>query len=319
MKTTQKQETEYENSNNHLKPYLLEECYAMVKYLSAEGKQIPLNVEELLDQKELDSKKTIVLHRNLATLVAPARPKTICLLYYESKKKGILSFLGPVGLIRRLMLTTFLSLGAFILLSLSPEINNESIIKGTLEDSGLELLLNLLYLLSAAALGGCFSNLFQAHKYILNGTYDPKYECSYWIRFVMGLVAGLMLAVIIPVTANLESATEQSVGMITIPLLAMLGGFSASLVYRILNRLVFAVESLITGSESDQNERKIVDLQKSHEREKSLNHQAYIMNLQGIQTLVNQNQKTEVVNKKISEMIGSNSENISIESFESTN
>ncbi len=308
-----------EIDNNHLGDYLLGECYAMVKYLSAEGNQIPVLAEELISRDNLTGKETVQLHRRLASLVAPARPQTIWLLYNESRKKGLLSFLGPVGLIRRLMLTTFLSLGAFILLSLSPDVNSESITKGTLGDSGVELLLNLLYLLSAAAIGGCFSNLFQAHKYILNGTYDPKYECSYWIRFVMGLVAGLMLAVIIPVTTELNSVPSNSVGMITIPLLAMLGGFSAALVYRILNRLVFAVESLITGSDSDRNEKRISELKNLNEQEKVLDKKSFVMKLQTIQSMVNQNSGAEAVDKKIQELIHEDSDLELVNQDQSTN
>jgi hypothetical protein len=37
-----------------------------------------------------------------------------------------------------------------------------------------------------AGLGACFAALFLANRYIAEGTFDPKYESSYWIRFILG-------------------------------------------------------------------------------------------------------------------------------------
>lgn len=249
------------NVSKDIGQYLIEECVAMVKYLSAEGSPIPPEAKKLIDFKhemgevsEWDSKEILDLHRSLSSKVVPARPKTICLLYREAQRKKWFGFLGPVGLVRRLMVTTILSLTSFILISLSPHVNTDSVLKGVLSDHGIELFLNLMFFLSAAALGACFSSLFEANKYIVCGTYDPKYESSYWIRFVLGLIAGLMMAVLIPV--SLESQESSGIGFLTVPLLAMLGGFSASLFYRILNRAVTTIDTMLTGNSDKKMEKK---------------------------------------------------------------
>ncbi len=130
-------------------------------------------------------------------------------------------------------------------MSLSPGVNTSSIEKTLFEMDGLPLFLNLFFLMTAAGLGACFSALFQANRYIADGTFDPKFESSYWIRFVLGLMAGMMLAEIIPLPHG-----EGGVGApasVARPTLAMLGGVSAAVVYRILNRLIEAVESLVRG------------------------------------------------------------------------
>ena len=58
---------------------------------------------------------------------------------------------------------------------------------------------------------------------------------------MLGLVAGVILAEMVP----LDSADIlHGLGK---PTLAMLGGFSAPVVYRILNRLVIAIETLVRG------------------------------------------------------------------------
>jgi hypothetical protein len=244
-----------QNVNSPMGQYLIDECIAMVKYLSAEGSAIPTDAIKLIDTDqakglEWDSREILSLHKNLSTRVAPARPKTISLLYKEADEGSWFNFLGPVGLVRRLMSTTVISLVAFILISLSTHVNAKSVSRGILADSGIDLFLNLMFFLSAAALGACFSNLFEANKYIVRGTYDPKYESSYWIRFVLGLIAGLMMAVLIP--DSLQSQDSPGIGFLTVPLLAMLGGFSASLFYRILERAVTTIDTLLTGK-SDKN------------------------------------------------------------------
>ncbi len=92
----------------------------------------------------------------------------------------------------------------FIVISLSPYVNTASLAKGIFASSGLVLLLNLIFLLTAAGLGACFTALFQANRYIADGTFDSKYESSYWIRFVPGLMAGMGLCV----------ASEQKMGIL---------------------------------------------------------------------------------------------------------
>lgn len=257
-------------NNLHLRNYLLDECHAMVKFLSAEGRNIPDESQKLLnkhnDESLWKSEDIIHLHKVLSHAVLPARPKTIWLLYNEENKKSFFSFLGPVGLVRKLMLVAIVSLIIFITISLSPKVNAQSVAMGILAGHGTELLLNLSFFLSAAALGACFSNLFEANKYIVQTIFDPKYESSYWIRFVLGLIAGLMLAVLIPITPSQETSSLK-ISFISFPLLAMLGGFSASLVYRILRRIVNTVESFITGHpDKDKKLQEKDQLEKQQQR-----------------------------------------------------
>lgn len=68
--------------------------------------------------------------------------------------------------------------------------------------------------------------------------FDPKYEPSYWIRLLVGIMAGLILASLIPVDPDALNGLGH-------PTLSLLGGFSASLVYRILNLLVSFVEDIV--------------------------------------------------------------------------
>jgi hypothetical protein len=170
------------------------------------------------------------------------------LLDQEKKHKARLSFLGPVSLIRQLMIAGLISLTMFIGLALFAEVNSAG--GNIFKSNGLALLLNLLFYISAAGLGASFSALYKANSYITNGTFDPTYQASYWIRFFLGLISGLILAVLISEeafdAANAEGKFLED-GIVR-PLLAILGGFSADLAYTVLNRLVETFESLFRGS-----------------------------------------------------------------------
>lgn len=96
-------------------------------------------------------------------------------------------------------------------------------------------------IVAAAALGACFYNLYIMYEYITSFTFDPKYYSSYWIRIVLGIVAGFMLAEMIPIEFSKDTALSK-------PLLALVGGFSAEAVNWILKRFVETVKTLVKGS-----------------------------------------------------------------------
>jgi hypothetical protein len=264
-----------------LEHHILAECLAMAKYAFSSGMKVPGWLAERLDaiatqvlQEEVKSSMTVdmldaevegalpvplaqahpttrvkelsTIHRNLAEIILPASPRTILLLASESARGGLWHFLGPVRLVRGLVIMALLCLASFIALGTSAEVNIVSMSRDILEIQGFPLLLNLLFLLTAAALGACFAALFQANRYIAQGTFDPKYESSYWIRVILGLIAGLLLSHMVPLTND-----EISKFSVTKPSLALLGGFSAAMVYRIIRRLIEAVESLVKGESRD--------------------------------------------------------------------
>jgi hypothetical protein len=197
------------------------------------------------------------IHTRLAEILAPASPRTVLLMENESRTGGMWGFLGPVGLIRRMMALAILFLTALIGFSVSPLVNATTITQGIFQSEGTVLLFNLLFLLAAGSLGACFAGLFQANRFIANSTFDPKYESSYWIRIVLGLMAGIILSELIPLNfiAGDEaggSGTATHLQALGKPVLALLGGFSAAAVYRIISRIVDALESLVRGDARHQ-------------------------------------------------------------------
>jgi hypothetical protein len=177
-------------------------------------------------------------HSALARMIRPATPRGILLLN-RGRQHGRLRWLGPVRLIRQMLVVVIVMLAAFVVLALSPDIHSTS--GDIFNDSGTALLVNELFYLTAGGLGAAFYALFTAYQYIAAGTYDTTYESSYWIRYILGLIAGVVLPSLIPVSSGNSSAA------VTRPLLALLGGFSAAVLYRILQRFVEIVEALAEG------------------------------------------------------------------------
>jgi hypothetical protein len=190
------------------------------------------------------------LHSQLADVVAPATPRTIYLLHVDKPKNTWLSILGPLASIRRLNLGTAISTLIFVFSSLSDAISHQNLSMDIYSLNGMESLQVLVFLMSAAAMGGCFHSMFIAHTYIQDGTNDPRFKSSYWMRIGLGVIAGLVLSQMIPIGPGPETGDAASpaspASVFGKPLLALLGGFSATLVYTILQRLVDTVESLFT-------------------------------------------------------------------------
>lgn len=238
-----------------LADHIVQACEAMVRYALASGRPVPEPVVETVQEaiqassdggQPPDLDRLVRAHAELVQIVAPATPRTILLLSQERESR--LAMLGPVRLVRHMLIVVIVLLVAFVLLATSPDVNHGS--GDIFTSSGVPLLLNELFLLTAGGLGAAFSSLFTASRYIKAGTYDPKHESTYWLRLILGLMAGLLLPALIPM---------GDAGELSKPLLALVGGFSASVLYRILERLVQTVESLVRGETHDQQAEQLAD------------------------------------------------------------
>src|SRR5262249_10542212 len=152
-------------------------CRAMAHYALTKGKSVPAEAIKTIEpfQSEFqdnagingaastaESKGNIVdlvhAHIILAKVVEPATPEAILLLDREQAAPSRWHFLGPVNLVRHMMLVTILSLVLFIGLALSSYIHED--IGNLFEMSGFPLLIQLLFLIAAASMGACFAALY---------------------------------------------------------------------------------------------------------------------------------------------------------------
>ena len=162
----------------------------------------------------------------------------------RKRTAGSATISGPIQLVRQLMVTSVVFLIIFVALATTTNAGIESTTAATVS-RGWSSLAVVAFLFAAAGLGATFSALWRVHRYIEDVTYDRTYDASYWIMIVLGLIAGLILALVIPIK-SVAGQPEFSK-----PLLALLGGYSAPAVHRILTRLVSAIETLFRGDPRD--------------------------------------------------------------------
>lgn len=237
---------------------LRDECAAMARFALRHG--LPLAPELVAELARLiaparaaepsridvepDARRTLAtIHGKLSTAIAPATPHAVQLLDAHYRGAHPLAWLGPVPLIRLLSIAAIGFLFAVIATGLSPDVSAQNIEQGFLDSSGASLLWNTLFLIFCAGLGASFAALFQAHRYIADATYDPRYDASYGARLILGVIAGLILVEMLP-RDLFASGGMRSFGK---PALAMLGGFSATAVHRLLQRLVDTLDALVKG------------------------------------------------------------------------
>lgn len=259
----------------------VKECEAMMNYAMDNGKAVPpeaLFLIEEFNNKGLNNiqfkndkiKLLMNIHYKLSGIIEPAKPRSILLLANEKAKNNFWNFLGAVPLVRRIVLFSFILLFGFVYLCTTEQISSVNIQGDIFSLNSFDIFVVLMFYFTAAGLGAAFSILFEVNDFVLKGIFDPMYESSYWIRFVLGIISGIILASLVPI--DLKVLKEESgVNAFAKPILAMLGGFSATLLYKILNRLVETIESLITGSPKDSIKTSVNLIKQDLEKEKYFN------------------------------------------------
>jgi hypothetical protein len=229
----------------------------MVRHLTGKGMRAPAALVQAAASFELERNAgqapnltaLASVHERLAKLVAPASPSTLYLLDRSYKDPSRLGSLGPVSIVRQLVVFSIGCVVAFIVFSIYHLIvvtpGGDDIQMG----AAAHALVENLYWLAAAGVGASFAVLFQINETISKGTFDPDDAPAYWIKVFLGVVAGFILVAMVP-TEQINSADAQ---VLAKPTIALLGGFSAQAVYRILNRLVETLEDLFSGGQKEQS------------------------------------------------------------------
>jgi len=107
--------------------------------------------------------------------------------------------------------------------------------------------------LTGAALGASFYVLLKTQPYLVNRSFDPKYNAAYISRFITGVIAGVILATAIAPNLNLQSDTAKALSTGVLPIL---GGYAAEAVEQVLQRLVEVLLALVRGDGSAQVQAK---------------------------------------------------------------
>jgi len=109
---------------------------------------------------------------------------------------------------------------------------------------------------AGAGLGASFYVLLKTQPYLINRSYDPRYNASYISRFITGVIGGVILASAIgPALADRLGSGPGAT--LTPGVLAILGGYAAEAVEQILQRLVDILLTIVRGDGSGQMQAKL--------------------------------------------------------------
>jgi hypothetical protein len=272
------------------------------KYTTAERLEPADKSEQLLSSQDVQSLSEI--HNSLSKIIAPATPRTIAILCKELENKSFLHFLGPVPLIRQLSVVSVIFLVALFAIATSKEVNAENIVNGFFSASGTSLLLNVSFILCCAGLGASFAALYNANSYIANGSYDPKYDSSYWSSMILGFMAGVITVEILP--PEMFENDGEAIRSFGKPALAVLAGFSSNMLHRLLRRLVDTIEHLVKGEQTTvERARKMADKAEISQKNEELKAQQ-MLKLVRLQQSLDTNTDMEQVKVQINKLIEDN-------------
>ena len=287
---------------------LLYNCELMYDYLTETGKNVPEDIGTKLSvinlktapiiaeykaKKESDTadgepervlrvaiakalegdKETITnIFNELVSKCKPATPCTLentiptdkMFIWFGSK---FIRFIRDVWLLSIFFLAGYVITGSF------------SVIK---ENQGDQFYLQLLLFFSAG-LGACLYALTTSKRYIIARTFDNKYITHYYNRIIIGLITGFILANIIDASFFTSNAAGQNiVEKITPSLLALLGGFSAEAVIKILNRIVAMITTLVEGDVKDLLDTKEQEIKSRFQAQKVKQNMDSVIDLKSI-------------------------------------
>ena len=181
----------------------------------------------------------IEIHNNLSDLIKPATAASIKV-----------SSIGKNTALRSIFVSGAFCVGLMIVASLLKA------------DGGYSELSRFLYIIAAAGLGSAFFSLNTAREYLRDGTFNPRLQQDYVLRFVLGVFAGIILGSMPEVfgwiqdtpggTSPVNNASSGDNGLNQNQLseitLAFVGGFLPRVVATILTRIGDSLVALFEGS-----------------------------------------------------------------------
>ncbi len=231
-----------ETMSAQVKAELRDEINNMLSFAVFNGTII--NTEIIAQLKQDDIESLVNTHNLLCKNVAPATPKSI--KYIRTVKQDVTSNmkLRKIPLVRNLILLAIIFLAVFILTGMSEGVNDASLDKGILGNSGWPLLLNLAFLSSIAGLGVLFYLLKSVTVAVKSSTLVPEDNIYYFALIVLGVISGLIVSEIISV----YDKDPDTINLFNKSVLALIGGFSSDAIFSVLQGIIERIKAIFISS-----------------------------------------------------------------------
>ena len=210
----------------------------LLSYAIYDGSTINTEINALIQNSSVDD--FINAHNIMCKNIAPATPKSIAFATILYKSKKYKSLLNKLPLVRNLILLALLFLVIFIATGSSTHVNNDSLDEGIMNNSGLQLLLNIGYLCSISGLGVIFYLLKSVSSSLQKGTLLPEQSMEYIAQIVLGVIAGLFLSEIL----SAYITDPNKINLFNKSILVLIGGFSSDIIFSILQGVIDRIKSI---------------------------------------------------------------------------
>ncbi len=222
---------------------LSNEINNMMAFAIRNGIIINVEIIKLVQNSSVDD--LIHAHNFLCKNIAPATPKSIEYTKVLNENQKDKSLFSKLPLIRNLIFLSLLFLIIFIVTALSPEVNNNSLDKGIMNNNGLPLLLNLSYLTSISGLGVIFYLLKKVSSSVKKGTLVQEDTVYYIALIILGIISGLIMSEII----SFYKKDPVGINLFNKSILALIGGFSSDAIFSILEGTINRIKSIFTSND----------------------------------------------------------------------
>lgn len=224
--------------SSEVKDEMSREINEMISFAVYNGKIINTDLIPLIEDSNVAS--LINAHNMLCANIAPATPKSIEYTVKLRNRNKDKSLFSKLPLVRNLVLLAIAFLAAFVVTSLSSDVNDQSLDKGVMNNNGIDLLLNLGYLASVSGLGVVFYLLKNVSSAVRKGTLVPEDSIYYAALVVLGVISGLIMSEIL----NLYTKDADSINLFNKSVLALVGGFSSDAIFTVLQSLIDRLKSI---------------------------------------------------------------------------
>lgn len=244
IKSTETKSTvnlKYTGISQEVTDELNNEINNMLSFAIYNGIIINTGINELIQNSNVED--LINAHNLLCKNIAPATPKSIAYTKKVRQEGNQKSSIRKLPLVRNLIILAILFLAAFVLTSTSPEVNNDSLDLGIMNNHGVSLLLNLGFLVSVSGLGVLFFLLKEVSTSVKKSTLVPEESISYIAQIILGIIAGLLMSEII----SFYSVDPKNINLLDKTFLALFGGFSSDAIFSILQGIINKIKSLFVS------------------------------------------------------------------------
>lgn len=230
-----------QNTPNTVSPQnLAYEINVMLDYVIQRGINLPADTN-LPSDNTLEVPLLVKQYNDLRALISPSTPDAIEYVgsQYSPDSNGIKKF-WKVPLFSKCLIFGLVTFGVLISTSLLPEVNSENLSQSLLTSSGWPLLVNLIFICSAALLGAIFYQLKTISDKIRSVTLLPVDNLEFFGTMIMGMISGFLLSEMLTLPTNVVDENIEVNKMS----LSLLGGFASDAIFSLLQGLVGKLKTL---------------------------------------------------------------------------